>query len=54
MNDVESEILFHISNEFDQQVDERQLINQVQAVGDGYELRAYGKTLKFNSDGDLV
>ena len=38
----------------DQQVDERQLINQVQAVGDGYELRAYGKTLKFNSDGDLV
>ena len=53
-NDVKSELLFHIENELEQEVDSKQLLNQVQETNDGYELRAYGKTLRFNKDGDLL
>ena len=54
-NDVESEILFHIESEFsDTDVNARQLLNHVVEYGDYFLLRAYGKTLKFNKDGDLI
>ena len=53
-NDDKAELLFHIEAELEQEVDARQLLNQVQETSDGYLLRAYGKTLNFNKDGDLV
>ena len=53
-NDVKSELLFHIEAELEQEVDSKQLLNQVTETSDGYELRAYGKTLRFNKDGDLL
>ena len=54
-NDVESEILFHIESEFsDLEVNARQLLNHVTEFDDHYLLRAYGQTLKFNKDGDLI
>lgn len=53
--DVENEILFHIESELsDRNVDARQLLNQAISTEDGYLLRCYGKTLKFNEDGDLI
>ena len=53
--DVENEILFHIENELDDRnVDARQLLNQAISTEDGYILRAYGRTLRFNKDGDLI
>ncbi len=52
---VEGEILFHILNTLsDRVVDGRQLLNMVKPDGDGYILRVYGETLRFNSDGDLI
>ena len=51
---VEEEILYNIMNSFDQQVDNRQLLNQVEETSTDYTLRAYGLTLNFNSDGDIV
>ena len=53
-NDVKSELLFHIENELEQEVDSKQLLNQITELADGYELRAYGKTLRFNKDGDIL
>ena len=53
-NDVKSELLFHIENSLEQEVDSKQLLNQVTETNEGYELRAYGKTLRFNKDGDLL
>lgn len=53
--DVENEILFHIESELsDRNVDARQLLNQAISTEDGYLLRAYGRTLRFNEDGDLI
>lgn len=53
--DVENEILFHIENELsDRNVDARQLLNQAISTEDGYLLRVYGRTLRFNEDGDLI
>jgi hypothetical protein len=52
--DVESEILFHIESEVDQEVDAKQLLNQVTKTEDGYRLRVYGSVLEFNEDGDLL
>ena len=51
---VKSEILFHIQNEVDQVVDEKQILNHVEKTADGYQLGVYGKLLRFNSDGDLL
>ena len=53
-NDVKSELLFHIENSLEQEVDSKQLLNQVTETSEGYELRAYGKTLLFNKDGDIL
>jgi len=53
-NKTAAEIQFHIINEIDREVDEKQLLNMVEQEGENYILRAYGKTLKFNSDGDLI
>lgn len=53
-NDVKAELLFHIEGELEQEVDARQLLNQVEETGDGYLLRAYGKLLRFNKEGDLL
>ena len=53
-NKTAAEIQFHIINEIDREVDEKQLLNMVEQQGDNYILRAYGKTLKFNSEGDLI
>lgn len=52
-NDVKMEILFHIIDNFDN-IDEKQIFNTIKPTNDGYILRAYGKTLKFNEDGDLI
>lgn len=52
-NSVKSEILFHIIDNFDN-VDEKQLFNTIKPTQDGYILRAYGQTLRFNEDGDLI
>ena len=50
-----SEILFNIESEFsDIEVNARQLLNHVSEFDDHYLLRAYGKILKFNKDGDLI
>ena len=51
---VKSEILFHIQNEVDQAIDEKQIINHVEKTSNGYQLGVYGKTLRFNNDGDLL
>lgn len=51
---VEEEVLYHILNSFNQEVEPRQLLNMITEVGDGYELRAYGTVLRFNRDGDLL
>lgn len=53
-NKVKSEIMFHIQNNLDQEVDEKQLLNRVEKYDDYYLLRAYGTVLKFNKDGDLI
>lgn len=52
--DVEAELLFHILNSFPQEVDAKQLLNQVNETSTGYLLRAYGKTLTFNTEGELL
>lgn len=52
-NDVKMEILFHIIDNFDN-IDEKQIFNTLKPTIDGYILRAYGKTLKFNEYGDLI
>lgn len=50
---TKDEILFNILNTFGN-VDEKQIFNTIKPTADGYILRAYGKTLKFNKDGDLI
>ncbi len=52
-NSTKEEILFHILDNFDN-IDEKQIFNMIKPITDGYILRAYGKTLKFNKDGDLI
>ena len=51
--DVKTEILFHILNTFDN-IYEKQIFNTIKPTVDGYILRVYGETLKFNKDGDLI
>lgn len=51
---TESEILFHIRNCLDQEVDAEQILNHVERVNDGYQVRVYGTLLRFNEDGDLL
>lgn len=54
-NDIRNEILFNIQNEFEENVDERQLFNMIKEQADYYQLNAYGVTLKFNKDdGSLI
>lgn len=52
-NSTKDEILFHILEKFDN-IDEKQLFNTIKPTKDGYILRAYGQTLRFNEDGDLI
>lgn len=52
-NSTRDEILFHVLNTFDN-INEKQIFNTIKPTADGYILRAYGKTLKFNKDGDLI
>lgn len=49
-NEIRNEIMFHISNQLDMEVDEKQLMNMVQEEENCYQLRAYGKLLRFNKD----
>ena len=52
---VRSQILSEIIGYFDEEVDERQLYNQVKDMGDYYELHAYGEVLRFDKDtGGLI
>ena len=52
---MESVILSEINGYFDEQVDERQLYNQIQDMGDYLELKAYGEVLRFDKDtGGLI
>lgn len=54
-NEIKNEIMFHITNEIDMEVDEKQLLNMVTEEAKYYQLRAYGKTLRFNKeDGSLI
>lgn len=46
-------ILFHILDTFDN-IDEKQIFNTIKPTEEGYILRVYGQTLKFNKDGDLI
>lgn len=52
-NSTKDEILFSILENFDN-VNEKQLFNTIKPTGDGYILKAYGQTLRFNEDGDLI
>ncbi len=52
-NSTREEILFHILNNFNN-IDEKQIFNLIKPTEDGYILQAYGQTLKFNKDGDLL
>lgn len=48
-------ILSEISSYFNEQVDERQLYNQIKDMGTHLELSAYGETLRFDKEtGGLV
>ena len=52
---VREMIMSEITGYFDEMVDERQLYNQVQDMGDYYELNAYGEVLRFDKDtGGLI
>ena len=42
-NEIRNEIMFHITNQLDMEVDEKQLMNMVQEEENCYQLRAYGK-----------
>jgi len=50
---TKDEILFNILNNFDN-INEKQIFNSLKPTAEGYILQAYGKTLKFNKDGDLI
>lgn len=52
-NSIKEEILFHILDNFDN-INEKQIFNTLKPTEDGYILQAYGETLKFNKDGDLL
>lgn len=52
-NSTKEEILFHIHDNF-KNINEKQIFNTINPTTEGYILRAYGKTLKFNKDGDLI
>lgn len=52
-NSTRDEILFHILDNFDN-IDEKQIFNQIKPTENGYILQVYGETLKFNKDGDLI
>lgn len=52
-NSTKDEILFHILDNFNN-IDEKQIFNTLKSTADGYILRVYGQTLKFNKDGDLI
>lgn len=52
-NSTKDEILFHILDTFGN-IDEKQIFNTIKPTTDGYILQAYGETLKFNKDGDLI
>ena len=48
-------ILSEIESYFNEEVDARQLFNQLQDMGDYLELKAYGECLRFDKDtGGLV
>ena len=52
-NSTRDEILFYILDKFGN-VNEKQIFNTIKPTADGYILRVYGETLKFNKDGDLI
>lgn len=52
---VRENMMMEIAGYFDEEVNERQLVNMVNDMGDYYELRAYGETLRFDKDtGGLI
>ena len=52
---MRSIILSGIESYFNEEVDARQLFNQLRDMGDYLELRAYGEVLRFDKDtGGLV
>lgn len=52
-NSTKNEILFHILDNFNN-IDEKQIFNTLKPTTNGYILRAYGKILNFNKEGDLI
>lgn len=52
-NSTRDEILFHILDNF-KNINEKQIFNTIKSTRDGYILKIYGQTLKFNKDGDLI